>query len=231
MKVLIVGAQPDSLGAAIAGLLNLPGENVNVVTAGISEREEISLDITHPHTYRRALVAGPYDHVIVTAGLNVGYENYTDNLTDWMEAHMQVNCIGPMNLFQTWYKHARAKSEYNRLNQFIVVSSNSAHIARSNSMAYCASKAAMSMSVRVAAREIGREAAADTIIYGYEPGLLAGTPMTKDTERRFGPSQTRIPGAEGGLDRYEVARQIVATMRVGTWAMNGVLVRLDGGEQ
>lgn len=225
-NVLIVGAKSGSLGHYLKRALEHPNHGYNAITAGISGEEDLSLDITHPYTYAKALREMQYDHVIVTAGLNLGMHSF-GNITDWMNEHMMVNCIGPMNLLDVWYKKNKPKST---VGHFIGVSSNSAHIARQNSMAYCASKAAFSMSLRVAAREIAN-ADQMAMVYGYEPGLLMNTPMTKETEERFGPSATRIPGNPHGLHADDVAHQIAATLHVGGRGLNGTLVRLDGGEQ
>lgn len=229
-RVLVVGAAPSGLGFAVADAVDRMGWSQ--VTAGIQD-EDYALDVVRdgPSLFRDLFRMYDVDHVVCTVGINEPSEEGAGSLghwylEEWLRKSYETNVIGPMRLlreFLAWcIESGRAGGH------FVAVSSNSAHIARSNSMAYCSSKAALSMAIRCAAREQrGRTA----VVYGYELGLLRDTPMTRLTEHRFGPTQTRIPGSPRGLDTGEVAAQIAENLRVGGRALNGVLLRLDGGEQ
>ena len=65
-----------------------------------------------------------------------------------------------------------------------------------------------------------------------ELGLLKGTPMTQATREQFPDVPlSRIPGAPEGLELREVAGTILTNLLNPTHALNGVMLRLDAGEQ
>ena len=223
MRLLVVGAAPDSLGAAVRDS-SFGGEYVEVATAGISG-EDYLMDVTESVGVREVLEAAMPDTILVTAGLNIGVATGEPGYKSHLRTSFDVNVIGVMTVLDEWLKMRDDGFEGHE--QFVAISSNSAHVARSNSTAYCASKAALSMAIRCAAREL----AGAPLVYGYEFGLLRGTPMTQGTEKRFGPSQTRMPGAAGGLIVSYVADHIVGNLLRPWHGMNGTLQRLDAGEQ
>lgn len=226
MNLLVVGAQRGSLGEAVVDAAASRG--IPTRSAGIN-REDLYLNALDERDWLTAFSAYDIDTVVCTAGINAPAQDgsLTENDFDaWMARSFNLNVVGPMNVCRWFFDYLRSRDKEG--GQFIAISSNSAHIARSNSMAYCASKAALSMAIRVAARE---NRGHPGIIYGYELGLLQGTPMTQATEQRFGPAQTRMPGAPNGLSARQVAAQIVAGAVVGGMALNGSLIRLDAGEQ
>lgn len=217
VDLLVIGARPGSLGDWIT-----KESNRSVTTAGI-DSEEFILDVTRPGDIKSVLRGTRPKSIVVTAGVNRGSEiGERGYLTD-MVASLNVNCTGVMNVLNEWLNWREGRV----LGSFVAVSSNSAHIARRNSAAYCASKAALSMAIRCA----GRELAGSPLVYGYELGLLAGTPMTKSTEARFGPAQSRMVGAESGLLPQEAAAVIVRNLERPFMGFNGTLLRLDAGEQ
>lgn len=220
-RVLVAGARANSLGSHVTRELRELGYDVR--TCGIFD-EECFVNMRDKHSVHE-LLKDAYDHVVCTIGINASKDEYATG-EDWVMDHMRVNSFYPMRLLHSWLKTIDVPNN----GHFVAISSNSAFIPRRHSMAYCASKAALSMSIRVAAREeaVGQRRA---IIYGYEPGLIVGTPMTDATVDRFGPYQTRIPGQPHGLAADAVAAQIAATLHVGGWGLNGTLQRLDGGEQ
>lgn len=224
MNLLVIGARNKSLGQAVC-VTAAQDKGWSVITAGL-HKEDVHLDVlTDDEQLDNLFRAYDFDAVVCTVGMNdpAGSGSLGEDFSPWMMRSFQVNTIGPMLCLQQYLLHRK-----NPGGQFVAVSSNSAHIARSNSMAYCASKAALSMSLRVAAREVSGY---PVIIYGYELGLLRDTPMTKGTEARFGPSQTRMPGADRGLLVGDVAAQIVGTLGCPSPGLNGALIRLDAGEQ
>jgi NAD(P)-dependent dehydrogenase (short-subunit alcohol dehydrogenase family) len=138
--------------------------------------------------------------------------------------------------FSCWVTEERVDDdEYalgDYLRHFVAISSNSAVIPRTNSAAYCASKAALSQGLRVKARE-ARGGDYGYVVYGYEPGLLAGTPMTWATEKQFPDMPLhRIRGEAmaAGVPCAALAAQIVAGLQVPGAALNGATIRYDGGE-
>lgn len=210
-RFLVVGAREGSLGYEIASYGRAVG--LNMITAGVSGMEEYTLNVESDLTVTDTLHRVDPHHVIVTAGINT-----KDERLSW-----EVNYLGVMRVLDAWLPRANG-------GQFVAISSNSAHIARTSSRAYCASKAALSMGIRVAARE---NAGRDALIYAWEFGLLAGTPMTEAVAARLprGTVLTRMPGHPNGMPVQGAARLVVDTLRVGTTALNGCTLRVDGGEQ
>lgn len=231
MKVLVVGARPGSLGAAVAETCGEQGWEVE--TLGISGDEKHTMDVV---TASDEVVDGLMrsvrpDHVVCTMGVNLPSSRFISE-SAWWSHHFNVNVIGPMRLAVAFGKTTE-KSQSRYPGHYVAVSSNSAHIPRTLSGPYCASKAALSMALRVA----GREASGGDegyLVYGYEPGLLAGTPMTDDVRRRLGRGipLTRMRGNEiqDGLSVYGLAGHIVHNLAFGGPELNGCLLRYDAGE-
>lgn len=150
-------------------------------------------------------------------------------LSQKLQHSFWVNACLPLLIAQEWHLQLKdVARDVTRRRTFSAVSSNSAHIARRSSLAYCASKSALSMGLRVMAREL---AGSPFLVFGYEPGLVRGTRMSQETEATFGPAATRMPGASAGLHVADVADQIVALVCTASLASNGILYRMDAGEQ
>lgn len=223
MKALVVGAREGSLGEAIAESLGVQG--MDVVTSGISG-EDRAMDILVKSDVRRVLKRVEPNLLVCTAGINrradfLGDDDFDHELV-W---HLTTNAAGVLMLLREFVNRPMCAR------QFVAVSSNSAHIARGGSAPYCASKAALSMGLRVAARECK----GSPVIWGVEPGYVDGTPMSAETKFNFAGALHRIPGVNdrAGLGRNEIANHIVALALNGMsgMALNGCMIRLDGGEQ
>lgn len=165
---------------------------------------------------------GPFHHVVVASGINLETKVRALNLHTDAKRQMEVNYLGPMVALQAWLRQPNVE-----LGHFVVVSSNSAHIPRSQSLGYCASKAALSMAIRCAARA---EAKGLATIWGVEPGWVEGTPMSERVKTRVKDGQRhRIPGnrTQGPEVVADfIVEGIVNNMR----SFNGCMFRLDGGE-
>ncbi len=223
VKVGIYGALPGSLGANIKK--SLP--DADVTTLGPSHPfgnyHDVEFDVTdsgEDHLEK-------FDNVVVTIGINLPDEE------DYLGMRqMTVNYFGVIKMADRW-------AGLRKPGQFVVIGSNSAHIARSSSIGYCASKAALSMGIRcLARREAARipdERGFDEvgIFYAWEFGLLMGTPMTADVALRVGPDAplTRMPGLADGIPAEVAAHHVANTLRYGWRELNGTTLRLDGGEQ
>lgn len=216
MTVLVIGARPGSLGEAIKNRLDL--HMMDVVTAGVAGEPRF-LDVTQPRNIRRELLRANPDHVICTAGINL-----PDTQDPLGYKQMAVNYHGVMNVLHEYL-------ELHSDGHFVAVSSNSAHIARSPSVGYCASKAALSMGIRAVARREARKPYAPTI-YAWEFGLLEGTPMTQQGARQVpeGTPLTRMPGLPNGIPVPVAAHHVVGAL-VGGPELNGCTLRIDAGEQ
>lgn len=243
-RLLVVGARPASLGAAVAewGQRKM----MDVTTAGISG-EDVVLDVTIGSDLRRlfAETAEPiFDHIVCTVGINGEASMAKGFWEAAMRDHMEINAYAPLRLMDYWLRSWRQyskiiddrgmESRSIRPKQFIAISSNSAQVARSRSVAYCASKAALSMALRCTAREVADEGL-PCVVTAYEPGWLEGTPMSEEVQQRLYSDPTvtnlhRIPGGKG-IDVWDLAAVIVNQIQLGSAMFNGCTIRLDGGEQ
>lgn len=228
-----MGARPASLGAHVASLAREQG--YTVTTAGIHD-EDINCDAGSVQSVRSAVDIVRPHHVVCTVGLNLpgtiqGKGWYTN-----MKEQVMTNYLAPMIVVSEWARHWRNHFKTVDMIKWgdmtlhcVAISSNSAKVARSASGGYCASKAALSMGYRAAARE---QAEHPFAIYTYEPGWLDGTPMSDEVEDRIGNVAVplhRIPG-DNVVDPDEFARMIVTNLSLGPW-LNGTTLRVDGGEQ
>lgn len=230
MKLLVVGAREGSLGAAVAETAEESAYGWEVVTAGVSSSEEERMDlvgITQNRLESMVRQIRP-DAIVCTAGINRPRRTY-ESTESWYWDHFAVNCTGPMRLLDAWLAYGPDTDV--PWGHFIAVSSNSAHIPRSSSAAYCASKAALSMAVRARARDCAG-AKMPLSVYAYELGLISGTPMTREAAERFDGPLTRMKGigVENGLSPYGLAAHIVRNIAFGGPELNGVCLRLDAGE-
>lgn len=228
-RLLVVGARPGSLGAAVAEVAASHG--YAVLTAGLNE-EGLPMDaLLGPLEAMRDNIAD-YDpeHLICTVGFNMPMpEGDKMDVSDWYRWHFEINVTAPMRILRAWELAASARQGYRH---FVAVSSNSAHLPRSRSAAYCASKAALSMALRVAARDGVGGDKHGILIYGYEPGLLAGTPMTQLVKDRLpGMALHRMRGAalEDGIDPWDLAELMVTNLTRGP-AINGSLIPFAADE-
>ena len=228
-RLLVIGAQPGSLGAALALEAGNDWGFQRVLTAGISG-EVIEMDVLRSASIVQALAEAEPDVILCTVGLNVPAELSNPYLPSLMNTAFAVNTIGPIDVLRHFLRlRGEAMSAGRTHRVFVAISSNSAHVARRGSLPYCASKAALSMALRCAARE---EAGREFLIWGYEPGLLAGTPMTNDSAQRFSGPLHRMPGAPAeGLSVRMVTARILSDVVGAFVGLNGCMFRLDAGEQ
>lgn len=230
MKLLVVGARPGSLGAAVKETAQDKPYGWEVVTAGVSGQEDHRVDLANapqPVIERLVREVRP-DHIVCTAGINRSGRDYADRAVWWLQ-HLEVNCLGPMRLLDAWLSYGPDTDT--PWPHFVAISSNSAQIPRSDSAAYCASKAALSMAVRVRARDCANHNMPISV-YAYEPGLISGTPMTNLVRERFTGPLTRMRGVgvEHGLSAWGLAAHVMRNLAAGGPELNGVLLRLDAGE-
>lgn len=227
-KVLVVGARGGSIGAAVAEQAHSLG--YTVVTAGITN-EDMYLDVVQDNAGGLAakLATIQPDHIVCTVGMNMPQPSDPgEELWHWYRWHFETNVMGPMRLLEAW---SRFLPPGGGLNHYVAISSNSAHVPRSGSAAYCASKAALSMALRVKARE-GAVRPGSPIVYGYEPGLVAGTPMTDHTAQTWpGQPLTRMrdPRLAQGISAGTLAWLVAQNLSMGP-ELNGVMLRIDADE-
>lgn len=201
---------------------------MDVVAAGLTPDtseapcvESYHMDIQVTAHIRQVLDKVQPSHIICTAGINEPQPFVSHDWSLFADRAWLVNAMGPLRLLHEWLSHRPQ-------GQFIVVSSNSASIPRRQSAPYCMSKAALSMGIRCVARELG----GTPLVYGYEFGLLAGTPMTVQSGADFAGPLHRMVGVRGeGLSVSTAARHITDNLMHGSEELNGCLLRMDAGEQ
>lgn len=215
--LLIWGARKKSIGDGVAKMWRDMFDG-HVVTAGISGEENYLVHTSDDEEVRGLYSEVKPDHVLCTIGRNESLEEYAGPMEGWLQDLFDANVTTPMSLLNTWLDCDPPKGGH-----YVVISSNSAHIPRSQSMAYCATKAALSMAVRCAARDL-QKANFDLTVYGWEPGLVKGTPMSD------GKGGTRMLGLPQGISRRSLAHQIVSALAFGGPEYSGTLIRLDNGE-
>lgn len=215
--LLIWGARKKSIGDATAKMWRDMFDG-HVVTAGISGEEDYQVNTSDDEEVRGLYQQVKPNHVLCTIGRNESLEEYGGPMEGWLQDLFDANVTTPMSLLSTWLECEPPPGGH-----YVVMSSNSAHIPRSHSMAYCATKAALSMAVRCAARDL-QKADFDLTVYGWEPGLVKGTPMSD------GRGGTRMLGLPQGMSRRALAHQIVGAMAFGGAEYSGTLIRLDNGE-
>lgn len=233
-RLLVVGAAPGSLGEAVVQETR-NWELGQVFTAGISGHEDFVLDVRNTGAIKEALSETAPDYVVCTVGVNVPAQFGSGDMALALTDSFLTNVVGPLELLRLFV--AGGAGSGIRRKRFAVVSSNSARIPRGGSTPYCASKAALSMGLRVAARDLASQGYGDhPWVWGYEPGLLAGTPMTRATIEAFGGAQAdpilhRMKGVGGaGLDPGMLAQRIVNDLACGNGGLHGCLFPFDAGE-
>ncbi len=224
-RLCVLGAPVGSLGEAIASEAELLGYETR--TAGISGDEDDRLE-------RLYLMKGgnEFDYVVCTIGINE-----PDNWRKSLETNVEL----PLHYMETWLA-MRMRVPGIKPGAFVFISSNSAHVARGNSEVYCATKAALSMAVRCRARDIAREyeTLGPSFIYAYEPGFIAGTPMSQEVTRRLSKTMSareaqviqmhRMPGVWEGMDRRLLGR-LIAMNLTNSRILHGSTLRVDLGDQ
>jgi 3-oxoacyl-[acyl-carrier protein] reductase len=150
---LVIGGS-SGIGAALVEAYRSRG--TEVVTWDITGEPDVRCDVRDPDAVDRALEEtqqrwGIPEWVTVTAGVGHG-GLLVDVTADEFDRVFAVNTRGPWLCLRGWARVLRAER---RTGSLLAVSSVSARLADRTMGVYCASKAALSMLVRVAADEWG----------------------------------------------------------------------------
>ena len=239
-RLMVVGAMPGNLGSMVyeEALKSREWEqakryDINGNLPGIPGSPSY-LDLTNRRQVIEALENFSPTDIVCTVGVNHTEANEA-TIADSVRLHWNANVNGPMQLLtealDLWkrWRWREPKAVPDTGFNFCSISSNSAHLARSQSAGYCASKAGLSMALRCVARRVAMNP--QLCIWGYEPGFLVGTPMSERTAEAFPTAPLhRIPGGYG-LDPHDLADRIVGDLIVASRSLNGCMMRIDGGEQ
>ena len=224
---LVIGGG-SGIGAALAAVHRARG--TPTVTWDVAGTRDVTCDVTEPAAIDDAVDVtrqrwGVPSFVTVTAG--VGHSGLlADAAPEDFDRVMRVNARGPWLCMRAWLG---AMGERAVAGSFVAVSSVSARLVDRNMGIYCASKAALSMLVRVAAAEWGPQGLR---VNAVAPGVTR-TPMLGR-----GPSATvgGSPWLAGVADRTALGRlgeaddvaQAIVALHSMAW-VTGQVVECDGG--
>jgi NAD(P)-dependent dehydrogenase (short-subunit alcohol dehydrogenase family) len=221
MEALVIGGG-SGIGAAVA-----QRQKANSLRVAVWDRQgprDITCDISHPEQINSAvagLEVGALPSLItITAG--VGHSGLLVDVSpeEWDQV-MAINTRGPWLCMRAL---ATALMATGQSASMVATSSVSAHLVDSNMGLYCASKAALSMLVKVAASEWGP---AGIRVNAIAPGVTA-TPMLRapeDSPWLVGVAERTAQQRIGTAD--DIAGAIVALHEM-TW-VTGQVIDCDGG--
>jgi NAD(P)-dependent dehydrogenase (short-subunit alcohol dehydrogenase family) len=224
---LVIGGG-SGIGAALSDAYRAQG--ITTVTWDIAGSHDVTCDVTEPDAIDDAVGVtrlrwGIPSFVTVTAG--VGHSGpLTEAEPDTFDRVMRTNARGPWLCMRAW---AGVMREQRLPGSFIAVSSVSARLVDRNMGFYCASKAALSMLVRVAALEWGElgirvnavaPGVTRTPMLGRGPSATAeGSPWLAGVARRT---------ALGRLGEASDIAQSIIALHTMTW-VTGSILECDGG--
>jgi NAD(P)-dependent dehydrogenase (short-subunit alcohol dehydrogenase family) len=228
-KFLILGGN-SGIGEAVFNLLEDEQGNVNQLFRPRSSMVNVA---NRRHVRRYITINGPFDYIVFSAGINKlqwiadapedGYANFIFT--------MDVNLCG---FYYVVAEHVNAWPQAKV--SAVAVSSDAGEIPMRGSIAYCVSKAALDMAVKVMAREL----APLWRVNAVAPGMVEGTDMTKYIDEM-------IPGFRGWTPEYAreyerasvpsgrraTLEEVAETIRwvlMGPEQMTGAIIRINGGK-
>ena len=224
---LVIGGG-SGIGASLVAAYREQG--TPVVTWDIAGERDVTCDVTDPAAVDRAIDGtregwGVPEWVTVTAGVGFG-GLLVDVSADDFDRVMAVNTRGPWLCLRGWARILRAER---RTASLVALSSISARVADRTMGFYCASKAALSMLVRVAADEWGPDGLR---VNAVAPGVTR-TPM-------LGPAPSLTIEASpwlaavasrttlGRLGEPEDVARVILAVHGMQW-VTGQVIECDGG--
>jgi NAD(P)-dependent dehydrogenase (short-subunit alcohol dehydrogenase family) len=224
---LVIGGS-SGIGAALVEAYR--SRDTQVVTWDIAGEPDVACDVSNPDAVDRAVDEtqrrwGIPEWVTVTAGVGHG-GLLADVSPDEFDSVFAVNTRGPWLCLRGW---ARALKAERRTGSLLAVSSVSARLADRTMGVYCASKAALSMLVRVAADEWGPDGLR---VNGVAPGVTR-TPMLgaePDVSVESSPWLASVAQRTtlGRLGEPEDIAQVIVAVHGMEW-VTGQIVECDGG--
>jgi NAD(P)-dependent dehydrogenase (short-subunit alcohol dehydrogenase family) len=223
---LVVGGG-SGIGAALASAHRAAG--TSTVVWDVAGERDVTCDVADPDAIDAAVDDtrgrwGVPTWLTVTAG--IGHAGMlTDVSPEEFDHVLRVNTRGPWLCLRAW---ARVLREEGRAGSFVATSSISARLVDRSMGVYCASKAALSMLVRVAAEEWGPDGLR---VNAVGPGVTRTPMLTRGT-----PSSGRNPWLDavtvrtplGRLGEADDVAQTILAVHAMEW-VTGQVVECDGG--
>lgn len=221
-SLLVVGGN-SGIGREVANLACKEGwdsvDAVGMEDCDITRQDSVDSWVEHN---------GPWSHVVYSAG--VAHLSWIRGIRDEEVIDtFDVNAFGFVRLLSALTRNQVG-------GRVVAIVSDASETPMRGSIAYCSSKAALRMMVRVAAREL----APDWSINGISPCAVTGTPMTAYIDQMVPPfrgwtseqaaeyERMGIPmGRRARVD--EVADLVIATLRLPSF-MTGSIINLTGGK-
>jgi NAD(P)-dependent dehydrogenase (short-subunit alcohol dehydrogenase family) len=224
---LVIGGA-SGIGAALADAYR--AEGTTVVTWDIEGRHDVTCDVREPDAIDDAVGLtrmrwGTPNAVTVTAG--VGHSGLlAEAEPDEFDHVMRVNARGPWLCMRAW---VGAMHEQRIAGSFIAVSSISARLVDRTMGIYCASKAALSMLVQVAAAEWGPTGIrVNAIAPGVTRTPMLGQGPAVTTEGSPWLAGVAERTALGRLGEPEDVAQAIIALHSMDW-VTGQVLECDGG--
>ena len=224
---LVVGGG-SGIGAALADRLRAQG--TTTVTWDIAGAHDVTCDVAEPEAIDEAVRLtrarwGVPTSVTVTAGVGHAGLLADDSVEDF-DRIMRVNARGPWLCMRAWVGAMRDEGV---AGSFVAVSSVSARLVDRTMGAYCASKAALSMLVKVAAVEWGPFGLR---VNAVAPGVTC-TPMLGHGRAATVEGSPWLAGvadrtALGRLGEADDIAQAIVALHAMHW-VTGQVVEADGG--
>lgn len=224
---LVVGGG-SGIGAALVEAYR--SQDIEVLTWDIAGEPDVVCDVTDPDAVERAVDEtrrrwGAPRWVTVTAGVGHG-GMLVDVTPDEFDRVLAVNTRGPWLCLRGW---ARVLKEERRTASLLAVSSVSARLADRTMGVYCASKAALSMLVRVAAEEWGPDGLrVNAVAPGVTRTPMLGSGPEVSVEGSPWLAAVASRTALGRLGEPQDIAQVILAVHGLEW-VTGQIVECDGG--
>jgi NAD(P)-dependent dehydrogenase (short-subunit alcohol dehydrogenase family) len=222
---LVVGGG-SGIGAALVGAYRTSG--TTAVVWDVAGSPDVTCDVAEPGAIDDAVDEtrrrwGVPSQVTVTAG--VGHARLlTEIEPEEFDRVLRVNTRGPLLCMRAWARVMRAEQV---AGSFVAVSSISARLVDRSMGLYCASKAALSMLVQVAAAEWG----ADRLrVNAVAPGVTATPMLGRGASAQNSPWLAGVARrtALGRLGEAEDIAPVILALHSMEW-VTGQVVECDGG--
>lgn len=224
-SLLVLGANEGNIGEAVFKRLAAPPTVFDAVYAYGGDQ----VDATNERQLRDIVAATGATDVVFSVGINKLDWIHKAQRVDFSEV-MEVNVWSFINLIQALDIYGSKPCNV------VAVTSDAAWRPMRTSIAYCASKAALEMAVRVASREY---APIGWRINAVAPGKVADTPMTKYVDEAvLALRGWTVEAAEayelqstplGRKATKEEVAQVIEAVLLGPAAQTGEIIAVNGG--